>query len=41
MYAGEIVGVRDQNTLKSEVQATARSAESPIAIEVESVGGVL
>jgi ATP-dependent DNA helicase RecG len=39
--AGEIVGVRDHNRLKSEVQSTARSAEPPIAIDVESVGEVL
>jgi ATP-dependent DNA helicase RecG len=39
--AGEAVGVDDHNRLKSEVQAIARSAEPPIAVEIESVGGVL
>lgn len=31
--AGEIFGVKDHNRLKSEVQAVARSAEPPIAVE--------
>ena len=39
--AGEVVGVGDHNKLKSEVQAIARSAEPPVGVEVESVGGVL
>ena len=39
--AGEIVGVADHNRLKSRVQSTARSAELPISVEVESVGEVL
>ncbi|MBI9082792.1 MAG: putative DNA binding domain-containing protein [Desulfobacterales bacterium] len=39
--SGDIVGVGDHNRLKSEVQATARSAEPPIAVDVESAGGVL
>lgn len=39
--AGEIVGVDDHNRLKSEVQAIARSAEPPIAVEVKSSGKVL
>ena len=39
--AGEIVGVADHNQLKSRVQSTARSAEPPISVEVESVGEVL
>ena len=39
--AGEIFGVKDHNRLKSEVQAVARSAEPPIAVEIESVGEVL
>ena len=39
--AGEIVGVSHHNRLKSEVQSTARSAEPPIAIDVESIGEVL
>ena len=38
---GDIVGASDHNRLKSAVQATARSAEPPIAVEVESVGEVL
>ncbi len=38
---GEVVGVGDHNRLKSEVQATARSAEPPIAVEIEGVGEVL
>lgn len=39
--AGEIFGVKDHNRFKSEVQAVARSAEPPIAVEIESVGEVL
>ncbi|MHB1349834.1 MAG: ATP-binding protein [Desulfobulbaceae bacterium] len=39
--AGEVVGVDDHNRLKSEVQAIARSAEPPIAVEVKSSGKVL
>jgi ATP-dependent DNA helicase RecG len=39
--AGEIVGVNDHSRIKSEVQAIARSAEPPIAVEIESVGEVL
>ncbi|MBP2132158.1 ATP-dependent DNA helicase RecG [Methanomicrobium sp. W14] len=38
---GKICGVFDHNSLKSEVRTTARSAEPPIAVEVESVGDVL
>ena len=38
---GDIVGVGDHNRLKSAVQATARSAEPLIAVEVESIGEVL
>ena len=38
---GDIVGVDDHNRLKAEVQAVARSAEPPIAVEIESVGKVL
>lgn len=38
---GAVVGVNDHNRLKSEVQATARSAEPPIAVEIGSVGKVL
>ena len=39
--AGEVVGVPDHNSLKSRVQSTARSADPPISVEVESVGAVL
>jgi len=39
--AGEVDGVEHPNRLKSEVQAIARSAEPPIAVEVEKVGKVL
>lgn len=39
--AGETVGVEYHNRLKSEVQAIARSAEPPIALEIESVDEVL
>lgn len=39
--AGEVVGVGDHNRLKSEVQSSARSAEPPIAVDVESIGEVL
>ena len=39
--AGKIVGVADHNRLKSRVQSTARSADPPISVEVESVGKVL
>ena len=38
---GEIVGAADHNRLKSRVQSTARSAEPPIELEVESVDRVL
>ena len=39
--SGSIIGVADHNNLKSEVQSIARSAEPPIAVEVESVGEIL
>lgn len=39
--AGELVGVRDHNRLKSQVQSFGRTADPPIAVEVESVGDVL
>ncbi|MHB8811064.1 MAG: ATP-binding protein [Desulfobulbaceae bacterium] len=39
--AGEIIGIGDHNRIKSEVHATARSAEPPIAVEVGSIGKVL
>ena len=38
---GEIVGLADHNRCKSRVQSTARSAQPPIVLEVESVGRVL
>ena len=38
---GEAVGVGNHNKLKSEVQAIARSAEPPIAVDIESAGKVL
>lgn len=38
---GEIMGVENHNRLKSEVQATARSAEPSISVQTESVGSVL
>ena len=34
---GEIVGVANHNRLKSRLQSTARSAEPPVELEVESV----
>ena len=39
--AGRVVGVADHNRLKSRVLSTARSADPPIDVEVESVGEVL
>ncbi|MCK5660106.1 MAG: putative DNA binding domain-containing protein, partial [Methanosarcinales archaeon] len=39
--ASEISGANNHNRLKSEVQSIARSAEPPIAIDVESVNNVL
>ena len=38
---GKITGVANHNDLKSRVQSIARSAEPPIAIDVESIGEVL
>ena len=38
---GKITGVGNHNDLKSKVQSIARSAEPPIAIDVERVGEVL
>ncbi|MFP4583141.1 MAG: ATP-binding protein [Desulfococcaceae bacterium] len=38
---GKIVGVNDHNRLKSEVQTIARTAEPPIAVDIEMVGDVL
>ena len=34
---GDAVGVENHNRLESQVQTTARSADPPIAVEVESV----
>ena len=39
--AGTVVGVGDHNRLKSQVQNVARSADPPVAVEVESNGDVL
>ena len=38
---GTVVGVGDHNRLKSQVQSIARSADPPVAVEVESKGDVL
>ena len=38
---GEVCGVGNQNPLKSEVQSIARSADPPIAVEIENAGEVL
>lgn len=38
---GTVVGVRDHNRLKSQVQSTARSVDPPVAVVVESEGDVL
>ena len=38
---GGICGVSNHNRLKSQVQSIARSAEPPIAVEIESVDGVI
>ena len=39
--AGQAVGVSDHNRLKSRVLSTARSADPPIEVEVDSVGEIL
>ena len=39
--AGTIVGVRDHNRLKSQVQSIARSTDPPVAVDLESEGEVL
>ncbi len=39
--AGTVVGVENHNRLKSEVQSVARSADPPVAVEVDSEEGVL
>ncbi len=39
--SGAVVGVGNHNRLKSQVQSVARSADPPIAVEVESEGDVL
>ena len=39
--AGNLIGVGDHNRLKSQVQSVARSADPPVAVEVESQCGVL
>ena len=38
---GTVIGVGDHNRLKSQVQSVARSADPPVAVEVESEGDVL
>ena len=38
---GAIVGIANHNKLKSQVQSIARSADPPIAVETDSVNGVL
>ncbi len=38
---GEVVGVEKHNRLKSEVQSIARSADPPIAVEIEPAGRIL
>ena len=38
---GEVVGVAHHNKLKSQIQSIARSADPPIAVEMDSVNGVL
>ena len=38
---GDIVGIVEHNRVKSQVQTTARSADPPTAVDVESVGDVL
>ena len=38
---GEVCGVDNHNRLKSEIQSIARSADPPIAVEIESTGQVL
>ena len=39
--AGTVVGVPDHNRLKSQVQSVARSADPPVAVDMESVGEAL
>ena len=39
--AGTVVGVGDHNRLKSQIQSISRSADPPIAVEVDSAGDVL
>ena len=39
--SGEVVGVSDDNKLRSQIQTTARSAEPPITIELEPQGSVI
>ena len=39
--SGAVVGVEDHNRLKSQVQSVARSANPPVAVEMESEGDVL
>ena len=39
--AGTLIGVKDHNRLKSQVQSIAGSADPPVAVDVESNGDVL
>ncbi len=38
---GRVVGVKEPNRLKSEIQAIARSVEPPLLIDIDTVGSVL
>ncbi|MXX97258.1 MAG: ATP-binding protein [Rhodothermaceae bacterium] len=38
---GDLCGVANHNRLKSEIQSIARSADPPVAVEIESAGEVL
>lgn len=39
--SGTVVGVGNHNRLRSQVQSVARSADPPVAVEIESCGNVL
>ena len=39
--SGDIIGVKDHNRLKSEIQSIARSADPPISIEISGIENVL
>ncbi len=38
---GKIHGVSDHNRIKSEIQSIARSADPPVAVEIESVDEII